>query len=161
MRHALLALACLAVFLTSCDNDSSAKSHYQRGLDLVGQDSRAATRQFLLAIGRDRDAALAHYQLAILYDQDPQQAPFVVWNLQQYLVLKPDAENREETLQWLTRAEKSCVAVLSKKSGATQLQEFQVRLKLLEEHALRQKQWISDLSRENIELRRKLAEVSK
>ena len=160
MRTALLAITCLTLLLTSCDSGSS-KSHYQRGLDLVGQDTQAAARQFLLAIGRDRDAALAHYQLAMLYDQDPQQASFVVWNLQQYLSLRPDAENREETVQWLARAEKNCAAILSKKSGATQLQEYQVRLKLLEEHALRQKQWLTNLSRENIELRRKLAEASK
>ena len=64
-------------------------------------------------------------------------------------------------MQWLARAEKNCAAILAKKSGATQLQEYQVRLKLLEEHALRQKQWLTNLSRENIELRRKLAEASK
>jgi len=133
-------------------------SHYQRGMELVEEDPAAAQAEFLMAIAKKDHTAEAHYQAAILCGNAPENAVQLVWHLQSYLALSPQAD--QNVKQWLLNARNACLATLSTESVVDlKTQDIQLRLRLLEEHALRQKQWLTDLRRENEELRRHLGDM--
>mgnify|MGYP003310992170 FL=1 len=50
---------------------------------------------------------------------------------------------------------------LNQKIGDAALDENSMRIKMLEQHGMRQKQWIQDLENENRALRRQLAEANR
>ena len=155
MNRLLCLLTIVALLAVGCSRDGS---HYQRGLALTAVDPESALNEYLMAIACDDHAAEAHYQSALLCAKSPMHAVRLVWHLQSYLALFPQAD--KNTREWLQKAQKTCAATLGADQAADRrTQDIQLRLKLLEEHALRQKQWLTDLRRENEELRRHLGEI--
>ncbi|MBQ6471057.1 MAG: hypothetical protein IJJ33_03660 [Victivallales bacterium] len=155
MNRLLCMLTIVALLAVGCSREYS---HYQRGLALTAEAPETALNEYLMAIACDDHAAEAHYQSAMLCAKSPKHAVRLVWHLQSYLALSPQAD--KNIREWLQKARKTCVASFgADQSADRRAQDMQLRLKLLEEHALRQKQWLTDLRRENEELRRHLGEV--
>ncbi len=150
----IVALLCL---LCSCERRTG---HYEKGMSLLGSDERAAVRHFMLAIMYDDNAAMAHFQLAMLCDRMPDMAGVTAWHISEYLKNAKGLSEQEveETEQWLKRTEKRYTIAINRRLGENITDEASLRLKLLEEHAMRQKLWIQELSTENVMLRNQLAE---
>ena len=153
----ILSIAALLCLLCSCERRTG---HYDKGMSLIGSDERAAVRQFMLAVLDDDNAAMAHFQLAMLCDKKPDMAGVTAWHISEYLKkakgLSP--QEAEETEQWLRRTEKRYAIAINRRLGENITDEATLRLKLLEEHAMRQKLWIQELSTENVMLRNQLAD---
>jgi hypothetical protein len=73
----------------------------------------------------------------------------------------PDDGQVDAVRQWLERTERALLASLRLKLDQASDEERVMRVKLLEEHAQRQKNWISMLEQENRQLRESLAEERK
>ena len=153
----LLSIAALLCLLCSCERRTG---HYDRAMSLLGTDERAAVRQFMLAIMEDDNAAMAHFQLAMLCDRKPEMAGVTAWHISEYLKNANglSAQDIEEAEQWLKRTEKRYAIAINRRLGENITDEASLRLKLLEEHAMRQKLWIQELTTENVMLRNQLAE---
>ena len=155
MNRLLCLLTIVVLTMAGCNREYS---HYQRALRVLEDDPKAAQSEFLMAIACDDHPAEAHYQSAILCGKDPKHAVRLVWHLQNYLALYPQADRNAR--QWFQEARKACMASLGTDQAIDRkTEDIQLRLKLLEEHALRQKQWLTDLRRENEELRHHLGEM--
>ncbi len=153
----LLTIVALLCLLCSCERRTV---HYDKGMALLGSDERAAVREFMLAIMDDDNAAMAHFQLAMLCDRKPEMAGVTAWHISEYLKNAKglSAQDVEETELWLKRTEKRYAIAINRRIGENITDEASLRLKLLEEHAMRQKLWIQELSTENVMLRNQLAE---
>ena len=153
----ILSIAALLCLLCSCEKRTG---HYEKGMSLIGNDEQAAVRHFMLAVMNDDNAAMAHFQLAMLCDKKPDMAGVTAWHISEYLKnakgLSP--QEIEETEQWLRRTEKRYAIAINRRLGENITDEATLRLKLLEEHAMRQKLWIQELSTENVMLRNQLAD---
>ena len=152
-----LTIAAVLCLLCSCERGAG---HYEKGMSLLGSDERAAVRQFMLAVMEDDNAAMAHFQLAMLCDRMPDMAGVTAWHISEYLKNAKGLSPQDvvETEQWLRRNEKRYAIAINRRLGENITDEASLRLKLLEEHAMRQKLWIQELSTENVMLRNQLAE---
>lgn len=157
MMRTLLAIL-LVMLLVGCERHGG---HYSKGMSLLGQDNAAAEKQFALAILEDDNAAMAHLQLAMLCDRDPALGGVTAWHISEYLKRASGLTEKEiqDAEQWLRITEKKYAIAISRKLGEDITDETSLRLKLLEEHAVRQKLWIQELSVENMNLRRQLADM--
>lgn len=153
----ILSIAALLCLLCSCGRRTG---HYDKGMSLLGSDERAAVRELMLAVLDDDNAAMAHFQLAMLCDRQPDMAGVTAWHISEYLknAKNLSAQEIEETEQWLRRTEKRYAISINRRLGENITDEATLRLKLLEEHAMRQKLWIQELSTENVRLRNQLAD---
>ena len=153
----LLTIAALLCLLCSCERRGG---HYDCGMSLLGTDERAAVRHFMLAIMDDDNAAMAHFQMAMLCDRKPDMAGVTAWHISEYLKMAKglSSQDIEEAEQWLKRTEKRYAISINRRLGENITDEASLRLKLLEEHAMRQKLWIQELSTENVNLRNQLAD---
>ncbi|MBO4344748.1 MAG: hypothetical protein J5833_03270 [Victivallales bacterium] len=153
----LLTIAALLCLLCSCERRTG---HYDKGMSLLGSDEQAAVREFMLAVLDGDNAAMAHFQLAMLCDRKPDMAGVTAWHISEYLKNAKglSAQEVEETEQWLRRTEKRYAISINRRLGENITDEATLRLKLLEEHAMRQKLWIQELTTENVRLRNQLAD---
>ncbi len=152
-----LTLAALLAFMAcSC---RQRHSPYSQGLALVGSDADGAAKCFIMAIVQGDSVAKAHYQLAMLWDKAPGKAGLVAWNLSEYLRLSDglSQEERDDAEEWLRKTEKKLSIAINRRLGEDITDETSMRLRMLEEHAARQKLWIQELTTENIMLRNQLA----
>lgn len=158
MKFCACIVCLLAMGLVSCERKGSP---YNSGMSLVASDPEAAARQFEIAVASDDNAANAHYQLAILFEKSQDKAGLLVWHLREYLRLSENLseEERDDVEDWIRRTEKKMAIAISRRLGEDITDETSLRLKLLEEHAARQKIWIQELTSENITLRQQLAEA--
>jgi len=154
----IFCLFLLSLLLVSCGKWGF--SAFQRGVDLMENDPEEAVRLFEQAILDEDNAARAHYYLAVLFEKEPDNMMLAAWHLRQYLQnAKGLSENdAAETEEWLRRLEKKISIAINRRIGENISDETTLRLKLLEEHAVRQKMWIQELTNENIKLRNALAE---
>ena len=152
-----LVIAGVLCLLCACERHGG---HYDRGMSLLGTDERAAVRQFMLAIMEDDNAAMAHFQMAMLCDRKPDMAGVTAWHISEYMKNAKglSAQDIEAAEQWLKRTERRYAISINRRLGEDITDEASLRLKLLEEHAMRQKLWIQELSTENVMLRNQLAE---
>ena len=83
-----------------------------------------------------------------------------VWHLRQYLATAKDIspDDVAEVNEWIRRLERTISVAINRRLGENISDETSLRLKLLEEHALRQKIWIQELTKENLRLRKSLAD---
>ena len=156
MKYILLFLMIAAML--SCDRNNS---HYNKGLSLLGKDNAAAENAFLMAIATDDNKEQACLEYADLCSNQPSKLPLAVFYYRLYLELSPDDENAGIISQKLANLEKQLASLLNQKMSDDVLDENNLRIKMLEQHALRQKQWIDELSAENLRLRRQLSEAQK
>ena len=157
MQKILLLIA--AIMLISCDREAS--SPYAKGLSLLGNDNAAAEKAFLLAIATNDNAGLAWLEYADLCSEQPHKLPLAIFYYRLYLESFPNDENAQAISQKLSSLEKKLASSLNQKMGDEVLEENSLRIKMLEQHSLRQKQWIDELSTENLKLRRQIAEAQK
>jgi len=153
----LLTITALLCLLCSCERHGG---HYDRGMSRLGTDEQAAVRHFMLAIMDGDNVAMAHFQMAMLCDRKPDMAGVTAWHISEYMknakgLSEQDIEAAE---QWLKRTERRYSISINRRLGENITDEASLRLKLLEEHAMRQKLWIQELSTENVNLRNQLAE---
>jgi len=137
------------------------RAYYQRGMALLDdKDYAAAADAFQQALLNNDNALSAHLQLAMLFEQQDEQLLLAAWHYRAYLAMAPpDDSQRGAVEQWLERVERALVASLRRKLDNASEEERVMRVKLLEEHAQRQKNWITALERENRQLRQSLAEM--
>ena len=157
MRYILLLL--MTAMLLSCDRKGA--TPYNKGLALLGKDNAAAENAFLIAIASDDNKEQACLEYADLCSNQPSKLPLAIFYYRLYLELLPDDENTSIISQKLATLEKQLASTLNQKMGDDVLDENNLRIKMLEQHALRQKQWIDELSAENLRLRRQLSEAQK
>ena len=156
MRYLLPLIA--AFMLLSCDRKDDS---YNKGLSLLGKDNAAAENAFLMAIAADDNKEQACLEYADLCSNQPAKLPLAVFYYRLFLELSPDDENAGVISQKLANLEKQLASRLNQKMSDDVLDENNLRIKMLEQHALRQKQWIDELSTENLRLRRQLSEAQK
>ena len=138
----LLCLTLLCLILVSCGKWGY--SPFQRGVDLMESDPEEAERQFAQAILDEDNAPRAHYYLAVLYDKEADKMMLSVWHLRQYLQTSKNLSESDvsEAEEWIRRLEKKIAIAINRRLGENITDEATLRLKLLEEHAVRQKMWI-------------------
>ena len=156
MRYLLLLIATL--MLLSCDKKDNS---YNKGLSLLGKDNVAAENAFLMAIAADDNKEQACLEYADLCSNQPAKLPLAIFYYRLFLELSPDDENAGIISQKIAKMEKQLASLLNQKMSDDVLDENNLRIKMLEQHALRQKQWIDELSTENLRLRRQLSEAQK
>ena len=157
MRN-LLCICVLCAILAGCGK--LAPSHFKAGVELMETSPEEAERHFMQAVLDDDNASRAHYYLAVLCEKEPDKTMLAVWHLRQYLTtakgLSDDDINEVE--EWIQRLERQISIAINRRLGENISDETTLRLKLLEEHAVRQKLWIQELTKENIQLRNALAD---
>ena len=157
MRN-LLCIFALCAMLTGCGK--LVPSHFKAGFELMETNPEEAERHFMQAVLDDDNPVWAHYYLAVLCEKEPDKTMLAVWHLRQYLAtakgLSDDDINEVE--EWIQRLERKISIAINRRLGENISDETTLRLKLLEEHAVRQKLWIQELTKENIQLRNALAD---
>lgn len=153
----LLGLLCCGV---SC-RPVAEQSFYHQGMALLdSKDYGAAADAFQRALLNNDNALSAHLQLGMMFERQDEQLPLAVWHYRAYLAMAPPDDSQIDAVrQWLERAERTLVASLRLKLDNASDEERVMRVKLLEEHAQRQKNWITVLEQENRQLRQSLAEA--
>ena len=157
MRN-LLSICALCVLFSACGKIGP--SHFKAGVELMETNPEEAERHFMQAVLDGDNTARAHYYLAALCEKEPDKTMLAVWHLRQYLTtangLSDDDINEVE--EWIQRLERQISIAINRRLGENISDETTLRLKLLEEHAVRQKLWIQELTKENIQLRNALAD---
>ena len=145
------------LFLAACR--PGVRQDYNQGLlALDERDFSEAARCFERAVLANDHEADAHLQLGILYERQPDKVCLAVWHYRAYLAFEPQDEGRLTVARnGLERAEKMLMTELQDKLDQSTEEERVMRVKLMEEFALRQKRWITQLEKENLELRKRLA----
>lgn len=157
----LLMFSWLSIVLTSAGcKDSNQPPPFQEALRYLDQDQpQQAIAAFEKAIVEGQNEFESHMQLGLLSEQFPERVIMAVWHYRQCLEMEPNNQHQMAIKQWLERTEKNLLAELKNKLEKTGEEEKKQRVKFLEEHALRQKEWIAELAQENRDLRQRLAEL--
>ena len=156
-RYFILLLTALLAFSCGKGNESP----YNKGLAMLGKDNAAAENAFLMAIAANDHRTEACLEYADLCSEQPEKTALAIFYYRQYLNATSDDENKNAVQQKLAALEKRLATRLNQKIGDAALDENSLRIKMLEQHTLRQKQWIDELSTENLKLRRQLSEAQK
>jgi len=153
-----LCIAALCVILCSCGKIGY--SPFKTGVEMMESDPEEAERHLMQAVLDGDNLPRAHYYLAVLYEKEPDKTMLAVWHLRQYLVTAKELSEDDisETEEWIQRLERKIAIAINRRLGENISDETSLRLKLLEEHAVRQKLWIQELTKENIQLRNALAD---
>ncbi|MDD4538388.1 MAG: hypothetical protein PHT80_05185 [Lentisphaeria bacterium] len=157
---ALLLLGAMCCCWVSCRPVDDG-SYYDKGMALLdSKDYPAAADAFQRALLNNDNALSAHLQLGMLFERQDEQLPLAVWHYRAYLAMAPTDDSQIDAVrQWLERVERTLVASLRLKLDNASDEERVMRVTLLEQHAQRQKNWISALEQENRQLRQSLAEA--
>ncbi|HQC52623.1 MAG TPA: hypothetical protein PLE92_05775 [Lentisphaeria bacterium] len=143
-----------------CRREVGGTSYFREAMRHLDDDQPTlAIPAFELAILHNDHAFDAHVQLGLLSERMPGRQLQAVWHYRQCLELEPNHPHQTAIREWLAQAEKVLLAELQEQQKKDGEEERKQRVRILEEHALRQKEWISELSQENRELRQRLAEL--
>lgn len=158
MKTVFLYIVSILLFV-SC-TEVKIQSSYAKAMELLESDEEEALRLFSLAIAEGDHTQESHYHAAMLCDKDKDKILLTVWHLREYLRIstKLNAEERQEAEKWLEKSERKLAISIARKLEESIMEESKLQVKLLEEHAIRQKQWIQELTIENQKLRLQLAE---
>ncbi|NMA46659.1 MAG: hypothetical protein GX945_08860 [Lentisphaerae bacterium] len=160
VRTALL-LGAMCCWL-SCRPVDEGTYYHQAMASLDNKDYGAAAEAFQRALLNKENTLSAHLQLAMMFERQEERLPLAVWHYRAYLAMAPPDDGQVDAVrQWLERTERALLASLRLKLDQASDEERVMRVKLLEEHAQRQKNWISMLEQENRQLRESLAEERK
>ena len=154
----LLCICALCVLFSACGKIG--QSHFKAGVEMMESNPEEAERHLMQAVLDDDNTPRAHYYLAVLCDKEPDKAMLAVWHLKQYLLTAKGLSDNDidEVEEWIQRLERRISIAINRRLGENISDETSLRLKLLEEHAVRQKLWIQELTKENIQLRNALAD---
>ena len=153
-----LCIAALCVIFCSCGKIGY--SPFKTGVEMMESDPEEAEHHLMQAVLDGDNLPRAHYYLAILCEKEPDKSMLAVWHLRQYLATAKELSDDDisEVEEWIQRLERKISIAINRRLGENISDETTLRLKLLEEHAVRQKLWIQELTKENIKLRNALAE---
>lgn len=153
------AVGLLLLTATGCRREAG-KSYFREAMrHLDDNQPLLAVPAFELALLHNDHVFDSHVQLGILSERLPGRQVQAVWHYRQCLALEPDHPHQVAIREWLTRAERALLAELRSQLEKDGEEERKQRVRILEEHSLRQKEWISELSQENRDLRQRLAEL--
>lgn len=161
-RQALLAVAVAWLLFSGaagCRREGGTSSFREAMRYLDDNQAQQAIPAFELAILHGDHVFDSHVQLGLLSERLPGRRVQAVWHYRQCLVLEPDHPHQAAIKEWLARAERALLTELQNQLEKDGEAERKQRVRILEEHAMRQKAWIAELSQENRELRQRLAEL--
>ena len=159
MRFMFQMLFCVftVLMLFGCTQE---QGHFETAKRLLGEKRQPeAVQEFLKAIADDERPAIAHFEIARILERENGGMTAALWHYRQ--TLRDSAEglvSREEVEAAVKRCEDALFQELSQRCKQNELEALRVKVTLLEEHAKRQNQWLEELRRENLRLRRKLGE---
>ena len=154
----LLALYVLPLFF-SCRRQ--AEADYQRGIECMQrEDASEALKAFEASIRKAERVRDSHLQIAFFYERIGGHDLLALWHYEQ--AMKHTPKDAKEMPDIRAAVERNADAVLMhlQTVGRQEEQEaLQLKVTLLEEHAMRQKKWIEELQRENTEYRKMLRDM--
>ena len=133
---------------------------YRRGISAMQkEENEDAIAAFETSIRRDERVRDSHLQLATIYERLGNHELLALWHYEQ--ALKQTDAKDEITKDIQTAIERNSDVVLQAlqvRGRKDEKEMLQLKVRLLEDHAMRQKKWIEELQRENTEYRRMLQE---
>ena len=159
-KHAIIVVvSVLAVLLSDgCRKDGA---DYQRGLDCLQREEHdEAVEAFEKSIRLAERVRDSHLQLAFYYERIGGHDLLALWHYEQARKHTPkDAAEMPDIMSAVER-NADAVRIRLQTEGRKEEQEaLQLKVTLLEEHAMRQKKWIEELQHENTEYRKMLRDM--
>ncbi len=148
----------VAFMLFGCTQE---QEHFETAKRLLGEKRQAdALREFMAAIEDDEQPSAAHFEVARIYERESDGLSAALWHYRQALREPGSIVPREEIETAVSRCENALFQELSVRCKSAEMESLRTKVTLLEEHAKRQNQWLEELRRENLRLRRDLGEQS-
>ena len=145
-----------ALMLTGCMEE---ESHFDAAKRLLGEKRQPeAVQEFMNAIATGEQPAKAHFEIARIYERENDGLAVALWHYRQALRDSGNGVSREDAEAAVKRCEDALYQELSQRCKQSEIESLRTKVTLLEEHASRQNQWLEELRRENLRLRRKLGE---
>ena len=159
-RTIVILLACSVLpFFCGCRRHAGAD--YQRGIECMQKEENdEAVAAFEASIRKAERVRDSHQQLAFYYERIGGHDLLALWHYEQ--AMKHTPKDAKEMPDIRAAVERNADAVLAhlQTEGRQEAQEaLQLKVTLLEEHAMRQKKWIEELQRENTEYRKMLRDT--
>ena len=160
MKRAIIIIVSVFAMLSS-DGCRKEGADYQRGLDcLHREENDEAIEAFEKSIRLAERVRDSHLQLAFYYERTGGHDLLALWHYEQ--ARKHTPKDATEMPDIMAAVERNADAVRSRlqTEGRKEEQEaLQLKVSLLEEHAMRQKKWIEELQHENTEYRKMLRDM--
>jgi|LSQX01.1.fsa_nt_gb hypothetical protein len=146
-------------FLVGCGSEGL---DFQKGQEaLADNDIYAAEDAFRQSIRKGERVKDSYLQLGYLYERQDGNALLALWHFNQALKYSnKDDQDLKDIRSAATRCEDQFLKELATRGRESELQALKFKIKLLEDHAARQKRWIEELRRENTDFRKQLAETN-
>lgn len=161
MKRAIAILLSLSALLPLCSCRRQTDADYQRGVEYMQKEENdAAIEAFEASIRKAERVRDSHLQLAFFYERTGGHDLLALWHYEQ--ALKHTPKDAKEMPDIRAAVERNADAVLAhlQTEGRQEAQDaLQLKVTLLEEHAMRQKKWIEELQRENTEYRKMLRDM--
>ena len=159
-RTIVILLGC-SVLPFFCGCRRHAEADYQRGIECMQKEENdEAVEAFEASIRKAERVRDSHMQLAFFYERIGGHDLLALWHYEQ--AMKNTPKDAKEMPDIRAAVERNADAVLEhlQTEGRQEAQEaLQLKVTLLEEHAMRQKKWIEELQRENTEYRKMLRDM--
>ena len=145
-----------ALMLTGCAEE---ESHFDAAKRLLGEKRQPeAVQEFLKAIADGERPAIAHFEIARIYERENGGLAVALWHYRQAMRDSGNGISREDAEAAVNRCEDALFQELLQRCKKSEMDALRTKVTLLEEHARQQNQWLEELRRENLRLRRKLGE---
>ena len=146
-----------ALMLTGCMEE---ESHFDAAKRLLGEKRQPeAVQEFLNAIAAGEQSAKAHFEIARIYERENDGFAVALWHYRQALRESGNGGvSREDAEAAVKRCEDALFQELLQRCKKSEMDALRTKVTLLEEHAKQQNQWLEELRRDNLRLRRKLGE---
>ncbi|MBQ9446668.1 MAG: hypothetical protein IJU61_08750 [Victivallales bacterium] len=154
----LLACSVLPLF---CGCRRNAEADYQRGIECMQKEEHdEAVKAFEASINKAERVRDSHMQLAFYYERIGGHDLLALWHYEQAMKNTPkDAKEMPDIRAAVERNADAVLAHLQTVGRQEEQEALQLKVTLLEEHAMRQKKWIEELQRENTEYRKMLRDM--
>ena len=157
----------IAVLLTTlsmfsfCGCRRKADADYHHGIDCMQREKHdEAVEAFEKSIRKAERVRDSHLQLAFFYERIGGHDLLALWHYEQAQKHTPkDAKDMPDIRAAVERNADAVLAHLQTEGRKEEQDALQLKVTLLEEHAMRQKKWIEELQRENTEYRKMLRDM--
>ena len=133
---------------------------YRRGISFMQkEENEEAIAAFEESIRRNERVRDCHLQLASIYERLGNHELLALWHYEQALKRTDAKDESAKDIQTAIERNSDVVLQTLQVHGRKDEKEMlQLKVRLLEDHAMRQKKWIEELQRENTEYRKMLQE---